>query len=125
LITQTPQPQAPAGPPSASSLEIKREAEGTGTPAKPGDRVTVHFVIRNMEGAVLADSERRGLSYTFVAGTSKIPRVLAEGVLGMKVGETRVVSAQPDALYGNAGSPPFVPGATPLQAVIRMLRIQP
>ena len=73
----------------------------SGEAVETGDVVTVHYSSKSLHGRLLEDSSNiypSGVS--FVAGSRElVPPVLAEGVIGMKVGGKREVIAPPDTHF--------------------------
>lgn len=88
-----------------------------------GDRVTIHFTASLLDGRTLADTERRGLPYTFVVGIEPLIRPFDLLVRGMAVGDEKVVEVTADEAYGADGVPPIVPPSASLKVRIRLLRI--
>ena len=68
---------------------------------RSGDRVSVHFTTRSLEGSVMETSRNRD-PLVFTAGGDEVVRGLSEGVLGMRTGEHRTLSVPPEHGFGNA-----------------------
>jgi len=85
---------------------------GTGTIAKVGDTVSVHYTGMLQDGTQFDSSYTRGVPYTFVLGTGKVIKGWDEGILGMKVGGQRVVVIPSDLGYGNRQVGPIAPNST-------------
>ncbi|MCO5297867.1 MAG: FKBP-type peptidyl-prolyl cis-trans isomerase [Fimbriimonadaceae bacterium] len=88
-----------------------------------GDRVTIHFTASLTDGRNLADSERRGLPYTFVVGTEPLVRPFDLLVRGMAVGEEKVSDVAEEEAFGAGGVPPIVPPHAALKVRIKLLRL--
>lgn len=91
--------------------------------AELGDRVTIHFQASLLDGRSLADSERRGLPYSFVVGSEPSVRPFDALVRGMAVGEEKVAEVPEGDAYGAEGVPPIVPPHASLKVRLRLLRL--
>ena len=81
--------------------------EGTGAPAKVGDKLVVHYKGTLADGgAVFDDSRERGHAFTFALGCNKVIRGWDEALVGATGRTVRIPSA--DA-YGPKGAPPRIP----------------
>ncbi len=127
----TPPPAAPtegAGPASSSSVK-RAELEktdivvGTGTEAKKGSAVSVHYVGTLQDGTVFDSSRERGTPFSFIIGQGKVIRGWEQGVVGMRVGGKRKLVIPPNLGYGEDGSPPKIPGNATLFFEIELLHV--
>ena len=50
-----------------------------------------------------------GIPFVFVAGGDGVIPGFSAGVLGMRVGGSRLIEIQPEAAYGERGAPPIIP----------------
>ena len=66
---------------------------------RAGDRVSIHYVARFADGSVFASSKESG-PLDFVAGGPQVIEGVSQAVLGMKVGETKVVDVPPERAFG-------------------------
>lgn len=89
-----------------SGLHWRADVEGDGPVASLGDRVWVHYHGWVPNG-VTFDSSETGGPIDFVLGTPNVIVGFQEGILGMRVGGTRMLLIPPHLAYGAAG----VPGA--------------
>ncbi len=112
---------APAQPPGNAVRYLK---PGSGLPTRDGDLVTIHFTARAADGRILADSERRGLPYTFQLGKDAVMPVWPRLVRGMRVGAERRIIASPWLLAGVEGNPPVLPPNTGAEVTVRLVRIE-
>lgn len=64
-----------------------------------GDRVRIHYTSRSLEGSVIETSERRE-PFEFQVGSEDVIPALNEGVLGLRVGDTRAITAPPERAFG-------------------------
>lgn len=108
----------------AAPLRFETLAEGSGPAAKVGTRVTVHFVVTAPDGSVVADSERRGLPFTFVVGEAPTMPLWERVVPWMRVGGTRRAVATPDLVAGPDGNLPAVPGDLPLTVTVTLIAVK-
>lgn len=65
----------------------------------PGDRVRIHYTSRSLEGSVIETSERRA-PFVFQVGADDILPALNQGLVGLKVGDTRTITAPPERAFG-------------------------
>jgi FKBP-type peptidyl-prolyl cis-trans isomerase 2 len=65
-----------------------------------GDRVTVHFTTRSLEGSVMETTRNRD-PLTFVAGGDEVVRGLSQGVLGLRRGARTALTIPPELGFGN------------------------
>lgn len=102
-------------------------AAAIGLPQVPraavGDRVTIHYVATLPDGRSLADSERRGLHYTFVVGFEPLVRPFDSLVRGMAVGDEKAADVASADAFGAEGVPPIVPPQSELKVRLKVLRI--
>jgi hypothetical protein len=86
--------------------------EGPGT--KLGERITVDFSLRDPRDAVLADTNLRGLPFSFPYGSAQADAMLNAAAEGMRPGEERI------ALFDqNFTLPAFAPAHTAFDLWIR------
>ena len=67
--------------------------------AKEGDQVKVHYTGKFKDGEVF-DSSRNREPLAFTIGAGQLIPGFDNGVLGMQVGETKIVEAAPGDAYG-------------------------
>jgi len=93
------------------SAEIVKE--GSGQEAKSGDKVTVHYVGVLEDGTKFDSSLDRGQPFTFDLGASQVIQGWDLGVVGMKIGEVRMLYIPSEFGYGESGTPggPIPPNA--------------
>ena len=99
--TATPMPRAtPASVISstttASGLQIRVLAEGTGEPARVGATVSVHYTGWLVDGTKFDSSLDRGEPFQFALGQGRVIQGWDEGVATMKVGDKVLVISQPE-----------------------------
>ena len=96
---------------------------GIGNPVEKGDTVVVHYVGTLQNGFEFDNSNKRGSPYTFTVGDGKVIKGWEEGIVGMKVGGSRILVIPPHLGYGKEGFGP-VPGDTPMVFSIELLEIK-
>lgn len=66
---------------------------------KQGDAVRIHYVGKLEDGTVFDSSEGRP-PLEFIVGNGEVIEGLEQGVVGMKIGETKTISIPPELGYG-------------------------
>ncbi|MDR3088717.1 MAG: FKBP-type peptidyl-prolyl cis-trans isomerase [Desulfobulbaceae bacterium] len=89
---------------------VTQEGAGAATP-KPGDRVTVHYSGRLLDGQEFDSSYKRGEPIEFAVGQGIVIKGWDEALLAMKKGEKRLLIIPPELGYGPAGRGPIPPNA--------------
>jgi FKBP-type peptidyl-prolyl cis-trans isomerase FkpA len=82
------------------TLQVIDTAVGSGEEAKSGDTITVHYIGVLPDGTVFDASQNRGQPFTFTLGGGQVIKGWDQGLLGMKVGGTRLVAIPPELAYG-------------------------
>lgn len=107
----------PVGVSSMQSMEIKA---GTGEPLAAGKIAVVQYTgwlyeaaAKDNKGKQFDSSRTGGQPFRFPVGTGQVIKGWDQGVLGMKVGESRRLIIPPDLAYGDSGAGGVIPpGAT-------------
>lgn len=94
------------------ALKKKIIKEGKGEVAKVGQRVTVHYTGKFLDGKVFDSSKLHGQPFSFRLGAGEVIRGWDEGVAGMKVGEVCELTIPSELAYGKRGVGPIPPDAT-------------
>lgn len=95
---------------TTNDLKIEVIKEGTGNKeASNGSVVSVHYRGRLENGTVFDSSYDRGEPLRFKLGAGEVIPGWEIGILGMKVGEKRVLTIPPELAYGEEGIPPVIP----------------
>ena len=84
-----------------SGLIVQDTVVGTGVEATSGAKVTVHYVGLLSDGTKFDSSIDRGQPFVFTLGVGEVIKGWDEGVIGMKVGGTRVLGIPPELAYGD------------------------
>ncbi len=119
---------APKGAlPSADAIKnltMTITTPGTGAVANPGQTVRVHYIGTLLDGSKFDSSRDRGTPFEFKLGGGQVIKGLDQGVLGMRVGETRTLVIPYDLAYGEAGRPPKIPAKSTLVFEVELLGIK-
>ena len=99
-----------------SGLQYEDTTPGTGAEAVPGTRVRVHYpgwlydpAADKSRGKKFDSSKDRGQPFAFGLGGGEVIRGWDEGVAGMLVGGTRVLTIPPELGYGARGAGGVIP----------------
>ena len=88
-----------SGDDSASEADATTESSG-GFMVQDGDLLEVHYVGTLDDGSTFDSSRERDTPFTFTVGTGQVIAGFDEAVLGLEVGESRVVRILPADAYG-------------------------
>lgn len=131
-------------------IQTRTNLRGTGTVARPGDSVSVHyqgFVVRSGSGSAsdaagggggdfshdfvpevhaepFADSRDAGGPARFTLGEGEMIEGLELGVAGMRVGEVRSIIIPPHLAYGSKSIGEVVPAHSTLLFVVELLEVE-
>jgi FKBP-type peptidyl-prolyl cis-trans isomerase len=104
-------------------LKIETTQEGTGEGAKNGDKVQVHYTGTLEDGTKFDSSVDRGTPFMFDLGTGQVIEGWEKGILGMKVGEKRILTIPSEMGYGSRGAGEIIPPNATLIFEVEMLKI--
>lgn len=108
-----------------SGLELEDLRAGTGTEARSGDSVSVHYVGTLTDGKEFDSSRKPGRSpFVFKLGAGQVIRGWDEGVAGMRVGGLRRLRIPSDLAYGDRGHPPVIPPKATLVFEVELLEVK-
>ncbi|WP_374569518.1 FKBP-type peptidyl-prolyl cis-trans isomerase [Ideonella sp.] len=103
---------------------------GSGDVAKEGDSVTVHYTgwlfdaaAPNNRGRKFDSSKDRNDPFEFDLGAGMVIRGWDEGVQGMQVGGTRVLTIPPHLGYGARGAGGVIPPNATLVFEVELLAV--
>ncbi len=103
-------------PSRPDGMQIDDKTVGSGAEAQSGQRVQVHYTgwlhkpdAADQRGAKFDSSKDRGQPFGFNLGGGEVIRGWDEGVKGMKVGGTRVLTIPPEMGYGARGAGGVIP----------------
>jgi FKBP-type peptidyl-prolyl cis-trans isomerase FkpA len=113
---------------TASGLQYEDTLVGGGETASAGHQVTVHYTgwlydagAPQNRGRKFDSSKDRGDPFDFALGDGEVIRGWDEGVQGMKVGGTRVLTIPPELGYGSRGAGGVIPPNATLVFEVELL----
>ena len=106
---------------TASGLVYRELTPGTGASPKPTDVVKVHYRGTLVDGTEFDSSYKRNEPAQFPL--NRVIPCWTEGVQKMKVGGKSQLVCPSSIAYGDAGSPPVIPGGATLVFEIELLGI--
>ena len=113
-----------------SGLQIQDTIAGDGATATAGSEVTVHYTgwlydpqADNGRGRKFDSSKDRGQSFTFDLGGGMVIQGWDEGVQGMRIGGTRVLTIPPELGYGAYGAGGVIPPNATLVFEVDLLEV--
>jgi FKBP-type peptidyl-prolyl cis-trans isomerase FkpA len=112
---------------TSSGLQFEDTVDGTGDLAEAGQHVTVHYTgwlySNGVKGNKFDSSKDRGDPFKFYLSQGQVIRGWDEGVVGMRVGGTRVLVIPPDLGYGAQGAGGVIPPNATLMFEVELLDI--
>jgi FKBP-type peptidyl-prolyl cis-trans isomerase len=123
-LSTEPKVAIPKGP-APKTLQIKDLIKGTGAAAKSGGSITVNYVGELYKNGKQFDASwNRHQTFTtnLVSGQGGVIAGWVKGIAGMKVGGRRELIIPSNLAYGPNGSPPTIPGNSPLVFVVDLLK---
>jgi FKBP-type peptidyl-prolyl cis-trans isomerase len=93
-------------------LDIELVAAGDGAEAVDGATVGVHYTGKLLDGTVFDSSIERGSPIEFQLGSGMVIKGWDLGILGMKVGEKRILTIAAELAYGDRGIGSIPAGST-------------
>ena len=109
--------------PETNGLKIEILKEGGGEGAKAGDTLAVHYTGTLADGRKFDSSVDRGQPFSFPLGAGRVTPGWDQGLVGMKVGETRRLTIPPALGYGARGAGGVIPPNATLIFEVEMLKI--
>jgi FKBP-type peptidyl-prolyl cis-trans isomerase FkpA len=113
-----------------SGLQYEDTVPGTGAEAKAGHQVKVHYTgwlhdpkAADNRGRKFDSSKDRGQPFAFGLGGGQVIGGWDEGVQGMKIGGTRVLTIPPALGYGARGAGGVIPPNATLVFEVDLLSI--
>ncbi len=93
-----------------NGMTITTTKEGTGEAISNGKVAVMQYTGKLTDGTVFdATSKRGGEPFRFTLGAGQVIKGWDQGILGMKVGESRTLTIPPELGYGAAGYPGVIP----------------
>jgi len=106
-----------------SGLQYEDVVVGTGATPQKGQRVTVHYTGKFLDGKVFDSSVTRNQPFVFVIGVGQVIKGWDEGVATMKVGGKRNLLIPSALAYGSRGSGP-ISANTDLYFEVELIAVQ-
>jgi FKBP-type peptidyl-prolyl cis-trans isomerase FkpA len=113
-----------------SGLQYEDTVAGSGDEAVAGRHVKVHYTgwlhdpqAAHQRGRKFDSSKDRGSPFSFALGAGQVIRGWDEGVQGMKVGGTRVLTIPADLGYGARGAGGVIPPNATLVFEVELLGV--
>ena len=82
-----------------TELEAQVVLEGTGEGVQSGQIVTIHYTSESPDGTKIDSSKDTGIPLSFTVGAEEVAPGLDQGVLGMKLGEVRILNIPGGLVY--------------------------
>jgi FKBP-type peptidyl-prolyl cis-trans isomerase FkpA len=112
----------------AGGLICDDKIVGTGEEATAGRQVKVHYTgwlfYGGERGKKFDSSKDRGEPFGFPLGAGRVIKGWDEGVQGMKVGGTRVLTIPPGLAYGARGAGGVIPPNATLIFEVELLAVE-
>jgi FKBP-type peptidyl-prolyl cis-trans isomerase FkpA len=108
---------------TGSGLKYEDLQEGSGTAAKSGDNVQVHYTGWLTDGTKFDSSLDRGSPFAFKLGAGRVIKGWDEGVAGMKVGGKRKLTIPAALGYGSRGAGGVIPPNAELIFEVELLKV--
>ncbi|MGH8721427.1 MAG: FKBP-type peptidyl-prolyl cis-trans isomerase, partial [Burkholderiales bacterium] len=113
---------------TASGLIYEDKVLGAGDTAQSGQDVSVHYsgwLLYGAERGKKFDSSKdRGKAFGFSLGAGQVIKGWDEGVQGMRIGGTRVLTIPPGLAYGARGAGGVIPPNATLMFEVELLAIE-
>jgi FKBP-type peptidyl-prolyl cis-trans isomerase FkpA len=110
---------------TATGLQYEDCIDGSGTEARAGQHVSVHYTgwlyDGSVKGAKFDSSKDRNEPFDFTLGGGHVIRGWDEGVQGMKVGGTRLLVIPAALGYGSRGAGGVIPPHATLLFEVELL----
>jgi len=109
---------------TSSQLTFEITEIGTGEAAKSGQRATLHYTGKLEDGSVFDSSRERGKPFSFTLGAGQVIQGWEQGVLGMQIGEVRILNIPPHLGYGEQGAGGSIPPNARLIFEVELLALE-
>jgi len=106
-----------------AELKIETVSVGSGEEAQVGMVVSVHYTGKLEDGTVFDSSIPRGEPFSFTLGQGRVIKGWEQGILGMLVGETRVLTIPSELGYGANGAGELIPPDATLIFEVELLEV--
>jgi len=110
-----------------TGVQIAVLQEGTGDTAVLGDKVSMNYTGVLVDGTAFDSNVDPKFNHVepfiFTLGNGEVIPGWDKGIVGMKVGERRVLQIAPELAYGTNGYPPVIPPNSVLLFQIELVNI--
>ncbi len=124
IATATTKPAPASATVTATGLEIEELRAGSGTIARAGDTVSVHYVGTLTDGKEFDSSRKRRQPIEFKLGAHQVIQGWDEGITGMRVGQMRRLRIPPDLAYGPRGRAGAIPPNATLVFEVELMDVK-
>lgn len=124
LVAESPAPLDNIQMQDTVELKTEDSVVGTGTEAKSGNEVSVHYVGTLLDGTKFDSSRDRGEPFAFNLGAGEVIKGWDLGVVGMKVGGKRKLTIPGSLAYGEYGAPPSIGPNETLVFEVELLEVK-
>ena len=97
---------------TASGLKYIIWKKGDGAQAESGDKVSVHYAGRLLDGSPFDDSYKRGQPFSFPLGGGRVIKGWDEGIAYLNVGDSATLIIPSELGYGSADRPTIPANST-------------
>src|SRR5688572_13009911 len=108
---------------TGSGLKVTLVEESKNAGAQAGDVVWVHYTGKLQDGGKQFDSSVGGRPFKLTLGKGEVIQGWDEGLVGMKIGEKRLLVIPAALGYKERGSPPAIPPNATLVFDVEMIGI--
>lgn len=106
-----------------NGVVVRTLRAGDGDAAKKGDKITIHFVGRLLDGGVFDSSRERGEPMKFWVGEGQVVEGLDQALLGVREGELRTITVPAKLGYGMEAKP-NIPANSTLVFEVELLDVR-
>ena len=105
--------------PAVAPVSVEAALPGYGDPTLEHARITVHFSARTEDGTVIADTESRGMPFTFLLGEDTVRRFWHVAVRGLYIGSVSTVRMPASTAGVSMAGDPII------TVTVRIVRVTP
>lgn len=106
-----------------SGLRYRIWKKGDGTKAEKGDKVSVHYAGRLLDGSPFDDSYKRGKPFSFPLGAGRVIKGWDEGIAYLSVGDSATLIIPAELGYG-AADRPTIPANSTLIFDVQLMNVK-
>ena len=109
---------------TSGKLTFEITTPGKGESAKIGQRASLHYIGKLDDGTVFDSSHSRGEPFSFTLGAGQVIQGWEQGVLGMQIGEIRILNIPPELGYGERGAGRTIPPNANLTFEVELVSLE-